>query len=106
MAIQIFRKGDKLPELPRGIADIHTEHLVSRFGFKIVDIDGALFWEAGTEADFRKAEAERLGIKPEQVTVLTSCYQTGPRSCAGFCDSGFCTLMYQPSGNYYYCGCS
>ena len=106
MAIQVFSKGDKLPPLPSGLEDIKTQHLISRYGYKIVDLDGTLFWEAATEDDFRASEAERLGISRDEVELRTSCYQTGPRSCSGFCDSGFCNLVFNAPGNYYYCACT
>ena len=107
MAIQVFKKGDKLPPLPNGIEDIQTQHLFSRYGFKIVDIGGSLFWEAASEDDYRKAEAERLGIEPKDVKPKSSdCHNTSPMTCGGFCDLGDCNLVYQPIQKYYYCACT
>jgi hypothetical protein len=106
MAVQIFKNAQDVPPPPGGLQFFETKELISRFGFKAVEIDGTWFWEPGTEDDYRKSEAERRGIKKEDVDIMMGCYQTGPRSCGGICSSGFCTLMYNPSGNYYYCSCS
>jgi hypothetical protein len=102
--LQVFEQGDQLPELPAGLtADLPV---VSRFGFKIVQLDGKPVWEAATEEDFRNSEAQRLGIKPEDVVLTLSCYNTGPTSCGGGCDtSATCTAVYHPSDGHYYCGC-
>jgi hypothetical protein len=98
--IKVFKKGDTLPALPAGLtADIPV---TSKFGFKIVKIEGKYYWEAATEAEYRAWEAKRLGIKPEEVRPR-SCYMPGPNQCAGACE-GLCVLAYSGSG--YYCTCS
>ncbi|MGA8759743.1 MAG: hypothetical protein WB611_26190 [Stellaceae bacterium] len=108
MPVQVFNKGDSPPPFPRGLSDFSVQGLRLRYGIKAsTDKDGNYFWEAATEEDYRKAEAERLGIREEDVTPkLTGCYQTGPIGCEGDCDAqGFCKLLYRSSDNHYYCNC-
>lgn len=101
--LQVFEANDQLPALPAGLSD--QLPVVSRFGFKIGQVDGRPAWEAATEEDYRNAEAQRLDVKPEDVTL--SCYNTGPRSCGGSCiTSASCRLVYDPASGIYYCGCN
>jgi hypothetical protein len=103
---QLFEQDEQRPELPAGLtADLSV---VSRFGFKIGQLDGKPVWEAATEEDYRNAEARRLSVNPEDVQIALECVQTGPFSCAGNCYDGFCKLIYSPTstGDYYYCACT
>jgi len=106
--IQIFDEDDTLPELPEDLRLRTDFEAVSSFGFKIVEIEGEIMWQAGTEEDYREAESKRLNIPPEEVELsgIRSCYQLGPRTCRGTCMMGFCRLMYLPSRKYYYCQCT
>ncbi len=103
--IQTFTKDDKLPDLPDGLTD--DLPVLSRFGFKIAMIEGKYYWECASEQDYRASEAKRLGINPEDVHIMT-CAQTAPRQCTSYyCGNGYyCTLQYNPQGQYYYCGCA
>ncbi|HTU44501.1 MAG TPA: hypothetical protein VMF91_05535 [Bryobacteraceae bacterium] len=105
MAIQVFKPGDKLPDLPGNLKEFSHPGLRSFYGFKIVADGGDYYWVPATEADFRKSEAERLGIGEMAVQPQFSCYNTGPRTCGGTCFSGFCTAVYNPTNGHYYCIC-
>jgi hypothetical protein len=106
--VLVFKK--LLPPYPKGLKT--NFKVVSPFGFKIIELEGEEVWAAGTEEDYRKAEAKRLKIKPEEVKIpkekatFRGCIQTGPTSCSGSCAyPGFCRRIYNPAGKYYYCGC-
>ncbi len=103
--IQIFEKGDKLPDLPKGL---RTDfEIVSIFGFKIVEIEDKIMWQACTEEDYREAESKRLNIPPEKVELsrVRGCRQIAPRKCQGDCWNGFCVLAYNPFAQVYFCTC-
>lgn len=106
MTVETYRDANDLPPPPGDLEFFTTRDVVSPFGYKAVEIDGSWFWMPGTEDDYRKSEAERLEIAPSDVEVRFSCYQTGPKSCGGICQSGFCRLMFNPAGAYYYCACT
>jgi hypothetical protein len=119
--VLVFRHGGR-PPLPEGLkADFEV---FSRFGFKVVavkikkcgsnEVGEKRMWMAASEADYRKSEAQRLNIKPEDVPVGTEqnaiegfyCAQTGPMQCnGGYCQSGSCSLLYNSAQHYYYCSC-
>jgi hypothetical protein len=103
--IKLFAKGDALPPLPPGLsADIPVS---SKFGFKVAETDGKAHWIAAGEEDYRAAEAQRLGIKKEDVSINRQCLMINPRECnAGLCGDGWCTLAFSPQGGYYYCTCA
>ena len=101
--IKLFAKGDALPPLPPGLsADIPVS---SKFGFKVAETDGKAHWIAAGEKEYRAAEAQRLGINPEKVSIDRLCLMISPLQCAGLCGFGACTLAYDPQRNYYYCTC-
>jgi hypothetical protein len=105
--IAIFVKGDSLPSLPTGLLDNFP--VISRFGFKISEIAGKPYWEAASESDYRRAEGQRLGISDDKVKLPDRCRQTGPRDCDGHCTPGsgeFCSLGYDPKGQFYFCTCA
>ena len=99
-----YAQGDPLPaDLPPGTA------IASKYGFKIVKVRRQKYWEAATEADYRAAEAKRLGIKPEQVSVR-GCYMTNPNppTCGYDCGTGAghnCHMWWNPESQYYHCSC-
>lgn len=113
--IHIYKDPKKAP-IPMDAPSADFQ-VISLYGYKLVEVTDKKtdkkkkYWMAGTETDYRAAEAKRLKIKPEDVKprkeqeILDSCHQTGPQSCSGFCTSGFCSLAYNPSGHFYYCGC-
>jgi hypothetical protein len=103
--IDVFEKGDPLPPVPSGLnCDVPV---ISRFGFKIAHVAGRAFWEAASEADYRKCEAERLGIDAKDVSLpaLDGCRSVGG-VCSGACGFGFCHLLRDPTSGYRYCGCA
>lgn len=106
MTVLIIENPEDIPAPPGDLKFFEGKDLISRFGYKAVEIDGSWFWEAGTENDYRSSEAERLGINKADVDIKVTCYQTSPNSCGGYCGSGFCRLMYQPMNQFYYCGCT
>lgn len=108
MPIHQYKQGDVPPAPPGDLQSFTGPSLRVRFGFKAVEDEGKWFWEPATENDFRKSEAERLNIREEDVHVEDSCHSTGPQSCSGFCgmSGGICSLVYNPSGHYYYCACT
>lgn len=109
MNIMVFSPGDKLPDLPDNLTEFSVPGLRARFGFKIETDGMEHYWVPASETDFRNSEAERLGIKPEDVNTATFyCNQTGPTDCSGFCHpgSGDCKLLYNSREKYYYCACA
>jgi len=106
MPIHVLRKGEAPPAPPGGLQPFTNPSLRVRFGFKAVEDGGKWFWEPASEKDYRTAEAERLGMKEEDVNIRPSCIQTGPQTCSGACAAGLCTLAYNPQLNYYYCTCA
>ncbi|MEZ5961102.1 MAG: hypothetical protein R3C30_11845 [Hyphomonadaceae bacterium] len=107
MTIKIFEPGDTLPQLPSELETFSFEDNDARFGLKAVEENGQWKWVPATEEEFRDAEAERLGVSPNDVVMYSSCYQTGPRSCSlgGCWSGGMCRLVYNSAGNHYYCAC-
>ena len=108
--------GRARPKLPAGLKN--DFRVFSAYGFKIVTITDKTgkqrqVWAAASEADFRKAESIRLKIKPEEVKVSRSLddgcgSDRSDRVQRRILDpgTGFCTLVYYPEGNYYYCTCT
>ncbi len=106
MAIEVYRSADDAPAPPGDLEFFTSRDVLSPFGYKALEIDGTWFWVPGTEEEYRNSEGERLGIDPKEVEIRFSCYQTGPKSCGGSCNTGFCRLMFNPAQNFYYCGCT
>ena len=104
--IQVFGP-DESPTPPVGApASVAAS---SRFGFKLVQGGIGLEWKSASEAEFRQAEAQRLGVQVAEVEFVDNCRQTGPMTCnGGFCPGGggFCVLAYDPAQKLYYCTCS
>jgi len=104
--IHVYEANDILPPLPEGLLD--DIPVISKFGFKIINMDGRFYFKAATKEDFIKSETQRLGITPEEVTINESCYSKG-RSCSLGCPNPlFCNPMNAPSSiePYWYCQCS
>jgi len=102
--VQVFDDG----ETPESPVDSGADfEVLSTFGFKVVEHKGKKMWKVGTEKDYREAEAKRLGISPEKVSIDTVCHQTAPMSCSGECSvvPRSCTLCFNPTSGYYYCTC-
>lgn len=103
--VLVLEEGDEYPDLPR---DLSTDvRVVSKFGFKVVEVDGESYWGAATEEELRAAEARRLGVRAEEVELHPWCYSTGPTSCAGNCPKPVhrCVRLYDPHTGIYYCRC-
>ena len=113
---QVFEKGETVPSPP----DIESNfQIISKFGLKIVTIDGKKMWQAGTEEDYIEAEQKRTGrTRSEIVEHLKSahaaentCRMFGPNIhvCVANCfDPGYpqiCRLYIYNPGRYYYCAC-
>lgn len=100
--IHVYEPGEQ-PELPPGLPS--TTDVESSFGFKIVKDGQGLKWAAASEQDFRSSEAERLGLRPDQIEITMVCTQQGPTQCYGNCNGSMCVLVYNPKNAYYYCAC-
>jgi hypothetical protein len=109
--ILIYKK--KKPPIPEGLSSDFTVH--SPFGFKIMKIGGKDVWAVGTETDYRRSEAKRQKIKPEQVKIpkdihlMEGCHSNGIAGCSGTCMSTItplhCRQVNDPAHHYYYCIC-
>lgn len=98
---EVFEENDQLPSLPASL--IYQLSAASRFGLKIRQVDGKPVWEAVTEQDYRNSEAQRLGVKPEDIAL--SCNNTEPCLCVNSCiTSASCRLVYYRTSGIYYCG--
>src|SRR5450830_1406126 len=77
--IHVYEPGEQ-PELPPGLPS--TTDVESSFGFKIVKDGQGLKWAAASEQDFRSSEAERLGLRPDQMEIAMAqcaCWFTAPK---------------------------
>jgi hypothetical protein len=101
--LHVYGKSDQMPALPVGLS--YDFPVISKFGFKIVHLNGRSYWEVGSEADYRRCEARRLAIDPKDVSVLRECGSIGGQ-CAGSCTDGWCHNVVDDSTMYFYCGCS
>jgi hypothetical protein len=102
--IHVYEKDEEI-SIPEGVP--REFPVVSRFGFKLVKLDGRNYWQPGSEDEFRESEAERLGIKPGEVKVpaiTDGCRNLG-LSCFGPCSFGWCHPLFNPKKGLYYCGC-
>lgn len=113
--IRIYEEGDILPALPKGLEEFTAKSLFAPYGFKIVEYDGEPYWVPGTEEDFRRSEATRLGIAPDRVEVKIDfshgppCAMDRPRHCHSLahCDFNWrCNRLYDDQNRYYYCRCT
>jgi hypothetical protein len=107
--IHLFDSNDVPPKVD---ATFEGEQTPSRFGYLTVQSGDELIWRLATENDFRKSEATRLQIKPQEVIINFNdpqpCVMDRPNVCSNsFCGSGhgFCTLTFNPNTNHYYCLC-
>jgi hypothetical protein len=103
--IHVYEKGDPPPPVPNGLPIDFP--VISRFGFKVVEVTGRPCWEAASEAEFRQSESVRLGVKPEDVPVSSdpnSC-KGNLVGCFGACSFGFCTNVVDVKRRLYYCTC-
>jgi hypothetical protein len=113
--ILIYENGAK-PPIPK---DLKMDHgVLSPYGFLIVTVKDESgkekhAWLAASEDDFRKAEAKRRGIKPEQVEKRKFgekaefwCGGVPAPSCHGGCNGGNCAAASNPGPSpYWYCIC-
>jgi hypothetical protein len=83
------------------------------FGLKLIEQNGKKFLEPATESDFRQAESERLGIKPEDVIVNDfpeKCAMwhdpiSGRKYCMGPCPIQSKCFTAEATPGFYYCYC-
>lgn len=97
---------DEQPQLPDGMPGI-PDHIMSRFGWKIVEHEGKRYWAAGSREDYQQAMAQYHGMNPMQTAYKDpECYLVG---MVGFClNMGDCPGLCQLLGignNYYWCMC-
>lgn len=96
--VQILEAGDSFP-MPSGLTEDPPS--TSRYGYKVVRVNGQPKWEFATEDDYRASEAQRLHIATDAVTG-GGCSSEGG-GCSGICTRGICVwLIYN---GHYYCGC-
>jgi hypothetical protein len=107
--VRIYSKGEKITGVPENLASVDFTHIHSPYGLKLVNVQGELKWLVASEVDYRRSEAQRLGIKPSEVKERSGgCRQTTPVSCSGTCiDKSECKLLvcHGEHGDSYYCSC-
>lgn len=88
--IRVYEKGEKvffeteMPPIP--------EYMYSKFGWKIIEIDGKNYWAPMEEEEYIHIVAKYLGISPSEVDLnLVHCGTMGDNGCFGDCTGNrFC----------------
>ena len=93
-----------LPKFTGGLDASGLGQVYSKYGFKVIAINGKSYWTPATEEDYREAESERLEIPPEQVGSPYCTFQGG--ICIGACfPSGTCGGRFVHKNKMFYCSC-
>ena len=92
------------PEKTRGF----LKEIGLGFGWTLVQEHGEHVWYPASLEAWIESEAKRLGIERHKVVRPTEgCIQLGPMECSMYyCGNGhYCTRVFNPNSNHYYCQC-
>jgi hypothetical protein len=90
--------------LPPGfnLAAFESLGIISKYGWKLVEINGVKRISAATESDYRDS-INAMRAQGLTVSDDADCYATGPVGCKG--GPCFCHLWLNPKTNMWYCSC-